>query len=139
MKICALKFSKKSRERITTAKGKCITFNQIAINTSKGENAILLRVTRDKEAKKHFCKAPNTKPYVRSKGRKLKRGRGRRRSRGYKAEINICLKLNIINNLLFKVYMIYGDWAQSLIPILFIGYKFNNIKKIIKYFLIFKI
>ena len=90
MKVCALKFTEKARERITAAKGKCITFDQLAINRPNGENVILLRGTRDREAKKHFGKAPglpdsNTKPYVRSKGRKFERARGRRRSRGYKA------------------------------------------------------
>ena len=90
MKVCALKFTEKARERITAAKGRCITFDQLAINRPQGENVILLRGTRDREAKKHFGKAPglpdsNTKPYVRSKGRKFERARGRRRSRGYKA------------------------------------------------------
>ena len=90
MKVCALKFTEKARERITSAKGKCLTFDQLAINRPEGENVILLRGTRDREAKKHFGKAPglpdsNTKPYVRSKGRKFERARGRRRSRGYKA------------------------------------------------------
>ena len=90
MKVCALKFTEKARERITSAKGKCLSFDQLAINRPEGENVILLRGTRDREAKKHFGKAPglpdsNTKPYVRSKGRKFERARGRRRSRGYKA------------------------------------------------------
>ena len=90
IKVCALKFTEKAREKITSAKGKCITFDQLAINRPNGENVILLRGTRDREAKKHFGKAPglpdaNTKPYVRSKGRKFERARGRRRSRGYKA------------------------------------------------------
>ena len=90
MKVCALKFTEKARERITSGKGKCLTFDQLAINRPEGENVILLRGTRDREAKKHFGKAPglpdsNTKPYVRSKGRKFERARGRRRSRGYKA------------------------------------------------------
>ncbi len=90
MKVCALKFSEKARERITNAKGKCLTFDQLAINRPKGENVIIIRGTRDREAKKHFGRAPglpdsNTKPYVRSKGRKFERARGRRRSRGYKA------------------------------------------------------
>ena len=90
MKVCALKFTEKARERIISAKGKCITFDQLAINRPKGENVILLRGTRNRESKKHFGKAPglpdsNTKPYVRSKGRKFERARGRRRSRGYKA------------------------------------------------------
>ena len=70
MKVCALKFTEKARERITAANGKCITFDQLAINRPNGENVILLRGTRDREAKKHFGKAPglpdsNTKPYVR--------------------------------------------------------------------------
>ena len=90
MKVCALKFTEKARERIVAAKGKCITFDELALNRPKGESVVLLRGTRDREAKKHFGKAPglpdsNTKPYVRSKGRKFERARGRRRSRGYKA------------------------------------------------------
>ena len=90
MKVCALKFTEKARERIIAAKGKCYTFDQLAINRPNGENVIILRGTRDREAKKHFGRAPglpdsNTKPYVRSKGRKFERARGRRRSRGYKA------------------------------------------------------
>ena len=86
LKVCALKFTEKARERITAAKGKCITFDQLAINRPNGENVILLRGTRDREAKKHFGKAPGlpgstTKPYVRSKGRKFERARGKRKSR----------------------------------------------------------
>ncbi|KAH8036727.1 hypothetical protein HPB51_004241 [Rhipicephalus microplus] len=43
-----------------------------------------------REACRHFGPAPgvphsHTKPYVRSKGRKYERARGRRKSRGYKA------------------------------------------------------
>ncbi|GBL69584.1 60S ribosomal protein L18, partial [Araneus ventricosus] len=42
-----------------------------------------------REACRHFGKAPgvphsHTKPYVRSKGRKFERARGRRKSRGFK-------------------------------------------------------
>ena len=90
LKVCALKFTEKARERINAANGKCYTFDQLALNRPNGENVVLLRGTRDREAKKHFGKAPglpdaNTKPYVRSKGRKFERARGRRRSRGYKA------------------------------------------------------
>ena len=80
MKVCALKFTEKARERITAAKGKCIAFDQLAINRPNGENVILLRGSRDRGTKKHFGKAPglpdsNTKPYVRSKGRKFERTR----------------------------------------------------------------
>jgi len=43
-----------------------------------------------REAKKHFGRAPGlpgstAKPYIRSKGRKFERARGRRASRGYRA------------------------------------------------------
>ena len=89
MRICAMKFSEKARERIINAKGKCITFDQLAMNRPKGESVILLRGSRDREAKKHFGPAPGTpgshaKPYVRSKGRKFERARGKRRSRGFR-------------------------------------------------------
>src|SRR5574344_2084710 len=32
MRVCALRFTEKARERILAAKGKCITFDQLAIN-----------------------------------------------------------------------------------------------------------
>ena len=89
LKVCALKFTEKARERITSAKGKCITFDQLAINRPNGECVVLLRGSRDREAKKHFGPAPgvpgsHAKPYVRSKGRKFERARGKRRSRGFR-------------------------------------------------------
>lgn len=67
MKVWFLKLTEKVRERITAAKGKYITFDQLAINSPKGENVVLIRGTRDIEAKKHFDKTPdlsesNTKP-----------------------------------------------------------------------------
>jgi large subunit ribosomal protein L18e len=90
MKICALKFTEKARERIVAAGGQCITFDQLAINRPKGENVLLLRGSRMREAKKHFGRAPGlpgstTKPFVRAKGRKFEKARGRRASRGYRA------------------------------------------------------
>lgn len=89
VRVCALKFTEKARERITNAKGKCITFDQLAINRPNGECVVLLRGSRMREAKKHFGPAPgtpgsHTKPYVRSKGRKFERARGKRRSRGFR-------------------------------------------------------
>ncbi|XP_006828669.2 60S ribosomal protein L18 [Amborella trichopoda] len=51
---------------------------------------VLLRGPKNaREAVKHFGKAPgvphsHTKPYVRSKGRKFERARGRRNSRGFR-------------------------------------------------------
>ena len=89
LRICALKFTEKARERITKSGGKCITFDQLAINRPNGEHVILMRGSRDREAKKHFGPAPgvpgsHAKPYVRSKGRKFERARGKRRSRGFR-------------------------------------------------------
>jgi large subunit ribosomal protein L18e len=89
LRVAALKFTEKARKRITEAGGKCITFDQLAINRPKGEYVILVRGTRDREAKKHFGPAPgvpgsHAKPYVRSKGRKFEQARGKRRSRGYR-------------------------------------------------------
>ena len=83
MKVCALKFTEKVRERTTAVKGKCITFAQLGINKPKGENIILLWGTRDREAIKHFGKVQvlwdsNSKPYINSKERKLERVGGRR-------------------------------------------------------------
>uniref|UniRef100_A0A2K5F1H5 Large ribosomal subunit protein uL15/eL18 domain-containing protein n=1 Tax=Aotus nancymaae TaxID=37293 RepID=A0A2K5F1H5_AOTNA len=65
-----------ARSRILKAGGKILTFNQLALDSPK-------------EVYQHFGKAPgtphsHTKPYVRSKGRKFERARGRRASRGYK-------------------------------------------------------
>ena len=90
MRICALKFTEKARKRILENKGKCITFDQLALNRPKGESVILIRGSRDREAKKHFGPPPgvpgsHAKPYVRSKGRKFEQARGKRRSRGYRA------------------------------------------------------
>jgi large subunit ribosomal protein L18e len=51
---------------------------------------VLLRGPKNaREAVKHFGRAPgvpqsHTKPYVRSKGRKFEKARGRRNSRGFK-------------------------------------------------------
>jgi large subunit ribosomal protein L18e len=88
--VCALKFTEKARERIVAAGGNCYTFDQLALTRPKGEQVILLRGSRMREAKRHFGRAPGlpgstTKPYVRAKGRKFERARGRRASRGYKA------------------------------------------------------
>jgi len=90
LRVCALKFTEKARAKITAAGGFCTTFDQLAINRPKGEHVILLRGPRDREALKHFGKAPGVpgstaKPIVRSKGRKFEMARGKRKSRGYKA------------------------------------------------------
>ncbi|EGV97941.1 60S ribosomal protein L18 [Cricetulus griseus] len=67
-----------------------LTFDQLALESPKGRGTVLLSGPRKgQEVYRHFGKAPgtphsHTKPYVCSKGRKFKRVRGRRASRGYK-------------------------------------------------------
>merc|ERR1719189_1698871 len=89
MTICALKVTEKARERILKAGGEIMTFDQLAVRAPTGQNTMLVQGPRKaREAVKHFG-APgpphsHAKPFVRSKGRKFERARGRRQSRGYK-------------------------------------------------------
>lgn len=88
--VCALRVTEKARERIVAAGGQVLTWDQLALNRPKGENVVLVRGTRMREAKKHFGRAPGlpgstAKPYVRAKGNKFEKARGRRASRGYRA------------------------------------------------------
>ena len=88
--LCALHVSETARTRITQAGGSIITFDQLAQQNPLGQGVVLLRGKRTaREAYKHFGPAPGTpgskaRPYLASKGRKFERGRGRRKSRGYK-------------------------------------------------------
>lgn len=89
LRICALRVTETARARILKAGGEIITFDQLALIAPTGSNTVLLRGPKNsREAVKHFGAAgvPNSsaKPYVRSKGRKFERARGRRSSRGYK-------------------------------------------------------
>lgn len=88
MTICALDFSETARVRVEKAGGECLTFDQLAMRSPTGTDAVLLRGRRHaREVYKHFfgvAKKGHVKPYVRSKGRKFERARGRRASRGYK-------------------------------------------------------
>ncbi|KAF8387885.1 hypothetical protein HHK36_026547 [Tetracentron sinense] len=90
MKVTALRFTETARARIEKAGGECLTFDQLALKAPLGQNTILLRGPKNsREAVKHFGKAPgvphsHTKPYVRSKGRKFEKARGRRNSRGFR-------------------------------------------------------
>ncbi|CAM8921015.1 unnamed protein product [Rhodiola kirilowii] len=67
-----------------------LTFDQLALRASLGQNTVLLRGPNNScEAVKHFGSAPgvphsHTKPYIRSKGRKFQKARGRRNSRGFR-------------------------------------------------------
>jgi len=93
MSVCALAFTETARKRITAAGGECITLDQLALRAPKGTNTVLLRGPKSRKALAHFGHSTsvnnphthtNVKPYVRSKGRKFEKARGRRRSRGFK-------------------------------------------------------
>ena len=90
MKICALRFTEGVRARIVKAGGECLTFDQLALQAPTGKNTLLLQGPRkNRESCRHMGRAPgvphsSTKPFVRSKGRKFEKARGRRASRGYK-------------------------------------------------------
>ena len=87
--ICALRFSATAKARILKAGGECLTFDQLALRSPLGEGTLLLRGSKShREAERHFG-APgvahsSVKPFVRAKGRKFEKARGRRPSRGYK-------------------------------------------------------
>jgi large subunit ribosomal protein L18e len=92
--VCALRVTETARARIVKAGGEVITFDQLALRAPKGSDCVLLRGPKNaREAVSHFghrstVNSPHThdhvKPYVRSKGRKFERARGRRRSIGFK-------------------------------------------------------
>lgn len=88
--VCALRFAEGARERILKAGGECLTFDQLATRSPRGKGTVLIQGSRTaRVANKHFGLAPgqphsHTRPYVRSKGRKFEKARGRRSSRGYK-------------------------------------------------------
>jgi len=87
MEVAALRFTAKARARIEAAGGRTLTLDQLALEKPTGANTLLLRGPKNaREAVKHFGFGPHKhkKPYVRSKGRKFERARGRRRSRGFK-------------------------------------------------------
>jgi large subunit ribosomal protein L18e len=91
LRVCALRVTETARARILKAGGEIMTFDQLALVAPTGSNCVLLRGPKNsREAVKHFGPAPgvpgsHAKPYVRSKGRKFERARGRRKSKGYKA------------------------------------------------------
>jgi len=90
LSICALRFSESARSRIVKAGGECITFDQLALRAPNGSGTVLIRgPTKSRKVERHFGPAPGvphskTVPYVRAKGRKFEKARGRRKSRGYK-------------------------------------------------------
>merc|ERR1719399_1956298 len=90
MRVCALKFTETARARIVKAGGECLTFDQLALAAPLGQGTILLRAPQKaRTAQKYMGKAPgvpnsDTRPRIRSTGRKFEMARGRRKSRGYK-------------------------------------------------------
>merc|ERR1712048_50572 len=90
LRICALRVTEGARARILKAGGEILTFDQLALQCPTGKGTLLMQGPRkSREACRHMGRAPGvpnstTKPYVRSKGRKFEKARGRRASRGYK-------------------------------------------------------
>ncbi|KAK1933346.1 putative 60S ribosomal protein L18 [Babesia divergens] len=90
LSVCALHVSDSAKARLLKAGGEVLTFDELVTRAPKGSKCTLLRgATKAREAEKHFGKAPgtpgsHTKPYVRSKGRKFEKARGRRKSCGFK-------------------------------------------------------
>ncbi|KAG4305779.1 hypothetical protein PORY_000689 [Pneumocystis oryctolagi] len=96
LSLAALRVTRSARIRILKSGGEVITLDQLAIRAPMGSNVILLRGKKNtREAVKHFGMGPHKhkKPYVRSKGRKFERARGRRKSRGFKCLTMICSHL----------------------------------------------
>merc|ERR1712006_69261 len=93
MKICALRVTESARARIMN-NGDIITFDQLAQLYPTGSNCVLLRGPRfARESVRHWAghrggatgtPGSSAAPYVRSKGRKFEKARGRRASRGFK-------------------------------------------------------
>mmetsp|Transcript_34455 Transcript_34455/g.84398 ORF Transcript_34455/g.84398 Transcript_34455/m.84398 type:complete len:198 (+) Transcript_34455:73-666(+) len=91
IKLCALRVTEGARARIEAAGGSIMTFDQLAMLAPKGEDTLLLRGRRTaREAYKHFgtpgAAENKAKPFVRAKGRKFEKARGRRPSRGFKVK-----------------------------------------------------
>lgn len=87
LSIAALRFTNTARARIEAAGGEVLTLDQLAMRAPTGSNTILLRGPKNaREAVRHFGFGPHKhkKPFVRSKGRKFERGRGRRKSRDFR-------------------------------------------------------
>merc|ERR1719327_165274 len=78
--VAALRFTEAARAKIVKAGGKCLTLDQLIMTAPTGTNTLLLRASKDREAKRHFGRAAglpgsHTKPYVRHKGRKFEKAK----------------------------------------------------------------
>jgi large subunit ribosomal protein L18e len=58
LRVCALKFTEKARERIVKAGGQCMTFDELVMMEPMGGNTVLLRGPKHREALRHFGPAP---------------------------------------------------------------------------------
>merc|ERR1711904_757929 len=94
VRLCALRVTESARARILANGGEIITFDQLAQLHPTGSECVLVRGPRfARESVRHWAghrggatgAAGNAAPYVRSKGRKFEKARGRRASRGFKA------------------------------------------------------
>jgi len=82
--VAGLRFSSSVRERITKAGGRCLTFDQLALERPTGASTFLLQGTRhSREACRHFSglRGKHTVPYVRKRGHT---GRGPERTHSRK-------------------------------------------------------
>eukprot|EP01126_Amoeba_proteus_P022845 TRINITY_DN22_c0_g1_i1.p1 TRINITY_DN22_c0_g1~~TRINITY_DN22_c0_g1_i1.p1 ORF type:complete len:184 (-),score=24.75 TRINITY_DN22_c0_g1_i1:151-702(-) len=71
LNVCALRFSRSARERITKAGGRCLTFDQLALERPTGKHTLLLQGRRNsREACRHFRGLRGSKavPYTRGEG-----------------------------------------------------------------------
>merc|ERR1711881_242515 len=94
LRVCALRVTETARARILGNGAEIITFDQLAQLFPTGSNCVLLRGPRfARESARHWAghrggatgtPGSTAAPYVRSKGRKFEKARGRRASRGFK-------------------------------------------------------
>jgi large subunit ribosomal protein L18e len=87
--VCALRVTESARARILKAGGNIMTFDELAIQRPTGSNTVLLRGKTSTRLTTKYWGAPgvpnsSARPYIRSKGRKFEKARGRRNSRGFK-------------------------------------------------------
>ena len=74
LRVCALKFSQTARARIEKANGECLTYDQLAKVAPLGQNTLLLRGPRRREAFTHFrgLHGKHAKPYIANNNHKGK-------------------------------------------------------------------
>ena len=75
--VVALRVTETARNRILKAGGSIKTFDQLILENPTGTNTLLLRGSKDREAKRHFGRAPglprsHTKPYTHDRRSEIK-------------------------------------------------------------------